>query len=230
MIFHDSDFKIWQLCWWGQIDNAITVRAKRCLFPTLSVSLFTLFVQDHFHFFCPRPPPLIKRRQREQWAIKPWWQQAATPQSTLLFCQCCSPFLGENCQYQVPINVDNSCSFGFVFQFQRKTAWLNYEFRALCSLLKSRKVIQRKVKKVKLIPHLHFPFYQMSNPGPIIVLPCYLQYPANKLSSLRARCKLISAAPDLWTFLSLLQLLVFEEQPNLCEGCTSCSVWAKVHL
>ena len=48
-----------------------------------------------------------------------------------------------------------------------------------------------------------------------------LQYPAKKLSSLRARCKLISAAPDLWTFLCLLQRLVFEEQPNLCEGSTT---------
>ena len=58
----------------------------------------------------------------------------------------------------------------------------------------------------------------MSNPGPIIVLPCYLQYPADKRSSLRAMCKLISAEPDLWTLLFLLQLLVFEEQPNLFEG------------
>ena len=146
MIFHECDFKTWQFCWWGQIDNAITVRAKRCLFPTVSVSLFTLFVQ----IFCPRPPPLIKRRQREQWAIKPWWQQAATPQSTLLFCQCCSPFLGENCQYQVPINVDNTMltipvHLASFFSFRGKQDGLITN--SLCSLLKVDKVIWRKVKK-----------------------------------------------------------------------------------
>ena len=196
-----------------------------------------------FHPFCPRPLPLFLSTTTsvDQEATKGTMSHQtlmATSSYSIVHITILSmlfSFLGG--KLSVPgthqcwqHNVDNSCSFGFVFQFQRKTAWLNYEFRALCSLLKSRKVIQRKVKKFKLIPHLHFPFYQMSNPGPIIVLPCYLQYPANKLSSLRARCKLISAAPDLWTFLCLLQLLVFEEQPNLCEGCTSCSVWAKVHL
>ena len=116
-----------------------------------------------FHPFCPRPLPLFLSTTTsiDQEATKGTMSHqtlmATSSYSTVhvTILSMLFSFLGG--KLSIPgthqcwqHNVDNSCSFGFVFQFQRKTAWLNYEFRALCSLLKSRKVIRRKVKKINL--------------------------------------------------------------------------------
>ena len=70
-------------------------------------------------------------------------------------------FLGGNLSVPVPINVDNTMltipvHLASFFSFRGKQDGLITN--SLCSLLKVDKVIRRKVKKkVKVIPHLHFP-------------------------------------------------------------------------